>query len=140
MSSTAFEPFRASRCCALLLPILGRHFGGLFLELCCRHRPPHVVGIASTRFVVSLTGHSRSFGSPTPASMPARTAAVLTPPVAWKTSVQYVTAEWKPAFGKQESFYFFLCYPGRQGSAFLISTGELGPSPKGSDLFPFRLT
>ena len=35
LSSTAFEPLRASRCCALLLAVLGRHVGGLFLELCC---------------------------------------------------------------------------------------------------------
>ena len=41
---------------------------------------------------------------------------------------------------KQESFYFFLCYPGRQASEFLFSTEKLGPSPRGSDPVPCRLT
>ena len=35
---------------------------------------------------------------------------------------------------------FFLCYPGRQASEFPFSTEELGPSPRGSDPVPCRLT
>ena len=35
---------------------------------------------------------------------------------------------------------FFLCYPGLQASEFLFSTEELGPSPRGSDPVPCRLT
>ena len=36
--------------------------------------------------------------------------------------------------------YFSLCYPGRQASEFLFLTEELGPSPRGSDPVPCRLT
>ena len=43
-------------------------------------------------------------------------------------------------WGKQESSYFSLCYPGRQASEFPFSTEELGPSPRGSDPVSCRLT
>ena len=45
-----------------------------------------------------------------------------------------------PEASKSLSFYFFLCYPGRQASGFPFSRVELGPSPRGSDPVPCRLT
>jgi hypothetical protein len=46
------------------------------------------------------------------------------------TSISEASTRFEVIEGLGESFYFFLCYPGRQAGEFLFSTEELGPSPR----------